>query len=84
MSTDDSKLHLNEYLDQTGAIVDKLMYTYHDQDTGNELIFRYDNALHKPALSSVTHKHLPTQIISAPAPALDEVLADIAATRGWV
>ena len=26
---DDSKLHFSEYLDQTGEVVDKLMYTYH-------------------------------------------------------
>lgn len=81
---DDSTLRFSEYLDQTGEAVDKLMYTYHYQDTGHQLIFRYDNALHKPALSSVTHKHLPTQIIAAPAPTLDEVLAEIATTRGWV
>jgi Family of unknown function (DUF6516) len=64
---DDSKLHFSEFLDQTGEIVDKLMYTYHYQDTGNQLIFRYDNALHKPALPSVEHKHLPVQLIEAPA-----------------
>ena len=81
---DDSKLHFSEYLDQTGEVVDKLMYTYHYQDTGNQLIFRYDNALHRPALSSVAHKHLPIQIIAAPAPTLDEVLAEIVTTRGWV
>jgi hypothetical protein len=81
---DDSKLHFSEYVDQTGEVVDKLMYTYHYQDTDNQLIFRYDNALHKPALSSVEHKHLPTQIIAAPAPTLDEVLAEIATTKGWV
>ena len=81
---DDSKLHFSEYLDQTGEVVDKLMYTYHYQDTGDQLIFRYDNALHKPALSSSAHKHLPTQIIAAPAPTLDEVLAEIATARGWV
>ena len=81
---DDSKLHFSEYLDQTGEVVDKLMYTYHYQDTDNQLIFRYDNALHRPALSSVEHKHLPIQIIAAPAPTLDEVLAEIATTRGWV
>ncbi len=81
---DDSKLHFSEYLDQTGEAVDKLMYAYHYQDTGNRLICRYDNALHKPALSSVEHKHLPTQIIAAPAPTLDEVLAEIATTKGWV
>ena len=81
---DDSKLHFSEYVDQTGAVVDKLMYTYHYQDTGNQLIFRYDNALYKPTLPSVEHKHLPTQIIAAPALTLDEVLAEIATTKGWV
>jgi hypothetical protein len=81
---DDSKLHFSEYLDQTGGIVDKLMYTYHYQDTADQLIFRYDNALHKPAVPAVMHKHLPTQIITAPAPTLDEVLAEIATTRGWM
>jgi hypothetical protein len=81
---DDSTLHFSEYLDQTGEVVDKLMYSYHYQDTDNQLIFRYDNALHKPALPSVAHKHLPTQIIAAPAPTLDEVLAEMLTTRGWV
>ena len=81
---DDSKLHFSEYLDQTGEIVDKLMYTYQYQDTTNQLIFRYDNARHKPALASVEHKHFPTQIIEAPAPTLDEVLAEIVTTRGWM
>jgi len=81
---DDSKLHFSEYLDQAGEVVDKLMYAYHYQDTDNQLIFRYDHALHRPALSSVEHKHLPIQIIAAPAPTLDEVLAEIATTRGWV
>ena len=62
-----------------------MIQTYFTQiNTGNQLIFRYDNALHKPALPSVAHKHLPTQIIAAPAPTLDEVLAEIATTRGWV
>jgi hypothetical protein len=84
ISVDDSKFHFSEYLDQTGEVVDKLMYTYHYQDTSNQLIFRYDNALHRPALPSVAHKHLPTQIIAAPAPTLEEVLAEIATTRGWV
>jgi Family of unknown function (DUF6516) len=81
---DGSKLHFSEYLDQTGAIVDKLMYTYHYQDMDNQLIFRYDNACHKPALPAVMHKHLPAQIIAALAPTLDEVLAEIATMRGWI
>jgi len=81
---DDSKLHFSEYVDQTGEVVDKRMYTYPYQDTGNQLIFRYDNALHKPALPSVGHKHLPAQTTEVPPPILDEVLAEIATTRGWV
>ncbi|HEY7494492.1 MAG TPA: DUF6516 family protein [Candidatus Tectomicrobia bacterium] len=81
---DDSKLHFSEYVDQTGEVVDKLMYTYHYQDMDNQLIFRYDNALHKPTLPSAMHKHLPAQIIAAFAPTLDEVLAEITTTRGWV
>ena len=82
--TDDSKLHVSEYLDQTGESVDKLMYTYHYQDADNRLIFRYDNARHKPALASAEHKHLPTQIIAARAPTLDEVLTEIVTARNWL
>ena len=81
---DDSQLHFSEYVDQTGEVVDKLMYTYHYQNMYNQLIFRYDNALHKPALPAVMHQHLPAQIIAAPALTLDTVLAEIATTRGWV
>lgn len=59
------------------------MYTYQYQNADNQLIFRYDNARHKPALSSRAHKHLPEQTIEVPAPNLDEVLAEIATTSGW-
>ena len=81
---DDTRLHVSEYLDQVGETVEKLMYSYQYQDAANQLIFRYDNARHKPALASAEHKHLPAQIIEASASALDEVLAEIATTRGWV
>ena len=81
---DGSQLHFSEYLDHTGDVVDKLMYTYQYQDANHQLIFRYDNARHKPALSSVAHKHLPGQIIEAAPPTLDEVLAEIVTARGWL
>jgi hypothetical protein len=81
---DDSKLHFSECLDQTGEVVDKRMYTYPYQDTGNQLIFRYDNAPRKPSLTSVRHKHLPAQTTEVPPPILDEVLAEIAIMRCWV
>jgi hypothetical protein len=81
---DDSTLHFSEYLDQAGDTVEKLMYTYHYQDARNQLIFRYDNARHRPPLPSLEHKHLPDQVIATPSPTLDDVLAEIATARGWV
>jgi hypothetical protein len=81
---DSSTVHFSEYLDQVGEVVDKLMYTYHYQDANNHLVFRYDNARHKPPLASSEHKHLPNQIIEAPAPTLDDVLAEIVTIKGWM
>ena len=52
------------------------------------LIFADDSTLrfseYLDQTGEVVDKHLPTQIIAAPAPTLDEVLAEIATTRGWV
>ncbi len=45
--------------------------------TAIDLIFRYDNAAHKPALPFREHKHLPQQILPAPTPALTDVLTEI-------
>ncbi|MBI1930001.1 hypothetical protein HYR99_37835 [Candidatus Poribacteria bacterium] len=81
---DGSVLHFREFLDTVKEKVDKVMYTYHYQDASNQLIFRYDNARHKPPLRSLEHKHLPDQIVETVAPTLDEVLAEITASRGWV
>lgn len=33
------------------------MYTYHYQGADNRLIFRYDNARHRPPLRALEHKH---------------------------
>jgi len=81
---DSSTLHFKEFLDAVREEVDKLMYTYHYQDAGNELIFRYDNARHRPPLRSLEHKHTPAQVVETPAPDLNEVLAEIAVTKGWM
>lgn len=81
---DDSKLHFREFLDTAKGTIDKLMYVYHYQDAGDLLIFRYDNAPHRPALRSLEHKHTPEQIMEILAPTLDDVLAEIAIARGWV
>ena len=81
---DGSRLHFSEYLDTSIGVVDKLMYTYHYQDTKNQLIFRYDNAAHKPALPSREHKHIPKGMIIAVAPTLEEVLSEITVIKKWL
>ena len=75
---DDSELHFREFLDLTQP-EPKLMYAYHYQDVSSNLIFRYDNAPHRPLLAQPEHKHIATQIILAAAPTLDKVLDEILA-----
>ncbi len=79
---DGSMLHFKEFLDATSETVTKLMYTYHYQDASNELIFRYDNARHRPLLRFLEQKHTPGQVVETFAPTLDEVLAEIAVSKG--
>jgi len=81
---DGSVLYFKEYLDAFKGTVDKLMYSYHYHGADNRLRFRYDNALHKPSLPFLEHKHLPDQIVEAPAPTLAEVLAEICRHSGLV
>lgn len=78
--TDNSALHFKEYLDAVSDQVDKLMYSYHYQDAQKQLIFRYDNAAHKPPLVFTEHKHLPDRVEAAPAPTLNDVFREILAT----
>jgi len=73
---DESKLFLTEYVDLRYRL-DKLTYRYHYQDKNGELIFRYDNALHKPRRPSKEHKHVKGGLISCGAPELREVLEEI-------
>ena len=74
---DGSILHFKEFLDGDNDTIDKLTYSYHYQDADSNLIFRYDNAAHKPALPYREHKHLPQQILPAPAPTLTDILTEI-------
>jgi len=52
----DSVLHIKEYIDARYAIK-RVSYAYQYQDRDGQLIFRYDNAVHRPALSYKDHKH---------------------------
>ncbi|MFZ5996898.1 MAG: toxin-antitoxin system TumE family protein [Nitrospirota bacterium] len=74
---DDSKLFFMEYLDVRYK-PQKLSYSFHYQSKDDELIFRYDNAEHKPKLAFVGHKHLRGgSIIETETPDLAIVLEEI-------
>ncbi len=73
---DNSKLFFTEYLDLRYRI-EKLTYSFHYQDKNSKLIFRYDNATHKPALSFEDHKHIGSHILQSEIPELRNVLEEI-------
>ncbi|HDN78924.1 MAG TPA: hypothetical protein ENG33_00495 [Chloroflexi bacterium] len=81
---DFSRLHFREFIKEVEGKAQKVMYVYHYQTAEGELIFRYDNSQHRPALGFREHKHTPQGIIEAPGPALEDVLAEIAVTKEWV
>lgn len=80
---DGSQLHFREYLDGSDQKVEKLMYTYHYQRMDATLIFRYDNALHRPLLASQEHKHSGEGIQLRPSPQLEDVMLEVIKSQGW-
>lgn len=82
---DESRFFFREYLDVLAGKVDKLMYAYHYQTSDSSLLFRYDNAQHKPKLSFLEHKHTSSnQIQKADSPTIHDALIEIAVQQGWV
>ncbi len=73
---DGSTLHFREFADLTQA-EPKIMHAYHSQDADNNMIFRYDNAAHRPALPQPEHKHTHSAIELVRAPTLTEVLDEL-------
>lgn len=71
-----SKLIFTEYLDLRYKI-EKLTYSFHYQDKNGNLIFRYDNAVHSPALNFKNHKHTRSDILQSKIPELKDVLEEI-------
>jgi hypothetical protein len=74
--SDNSVLYFTEYVDVETEI-EKFSYSYHYQNKNNDLIFRYDNAAHKPALNFDSHKHIGENIVFAAPPSLDSILKEI-------
>ena len=71
-----SILHFREFVDISQA-EPKIMYAYHYQDADHNLIFRYDNAAHRPALPQPEHKHTQSDINVSPVPTLPGILDQI-------
>lgn len=73
---DGSRLFFKEYVDLQDSS-EKLSYSFHYQDRENYLIFRYDNAKHKPDLGYADHKHADNTIIPSTIPDIEEVIVEI-------
>jgi hypothetical protein len=74
-------LHFREYLDPS-APEPRQMYAYHFQAADGQLVFRYDNAVHRPPLPAREHKHMPDGIIVTLPPTLEQVIDEILNNQG--
>ncbi len=75
---DGSELHFREFVDLTLS-EPRMTYAYHYQSANKTLIFRYDNAVHRPALAQRAHKHTVEGVIVSGMPTLTQVLDEIMA-----
>jgi len=74
---DGSVLHIKEYIDAKYKI-ERVSYAYQYQDRDGELIFRYDNAVHRPALGYREHKHTKDGVIvEASLPDISDVIDEV-------
>lgn len=68
-------LELNEAIVVEAGYIRRLGYRYHFQDKQNNLIFRYDNTPHFPALNNFPHhKHLPDEIVDIEEPSVLKII----------
>lgn len=75
--SDNSKLIFTEYLDLK-CKPKKLNYSFHYQKHSGTLVFRYDNAKHKPSVEESGHKHLPNgSVLAAEPPLLKDIFTEI-------
>ena len=74
---DRSVLHIREYIDAKYS-VQKLSYAYQYQNKDGELVFRYDNAVHRPALGFKEHKHTKEGVaIDASLPDVSDIMDEV-------
>ena len=54
-----------------------LAYSYHFQDTNNNMVFRYDNSPHYANMETFpNHKHLPNAILASIKPTVQQVIQE--------
>jgi hypothetical protein len=74
---DRSVLHIREYIDAKYT-VQKVSYAYQYQDKHGDLVFRYDNAVHRPPLGFKEHKHtMDGGIVDAPLPDVSDIMDEV-------
>ncbi len=81
---DGSVLHFTEFIDVVGEVTEKIMSTYPDQDKDQGMVFRYDNARHRPSLTFLNHKHVRDTVLETSPPVVEAVLAEICTQNGWL
>lgn len=74
---DKSQLYIREYLTSKYGL-NRVSYAYQYQSEDATLIFRYDNAQHKPPLGFDEHKHTGDgKIIQIKLPIIDEIVDEV-------
>lgn len=74
---DTSELYIREYLLAKGTI-QRLSYAYQYQNQDGTLLFRYDNAAHRPPLGFDSHRHdVDGRIIAAEPPNIEVLVQEI-------
>jgi hypothetical protein len=73
---DGSCLIIREYVCNKYGI-ERLSYAYQYQDREGILIFRYDNAAHKPKLAMAEHRHSPDGINIASPPDMADLVDEV-------
>jgi hypothetical protein len=76
---DGSELHFREFVDTT-LDEPRVIYAYHYQGADGALVFRYDNAVHRPNLSQPEHRHTPAGAVASIAPTLAEIIDEVLQT----
>ena len=70
-------LQIKEYIDAKYKI-EKISYAYQYHHEEGKLIFRYDNARHKPDLGFIDHKHLNDgSIVQCGVPDISDVVDEV-------